>query len=1264
VFRGAEKFNQDLSKWVVAKVNNMTRMFFNSAFKRTLCGSSWESLPAPQNAFTNLGSSTARMGCCRSGSYLSGPYNNPFNADDGAGSCDKCPLGRYQNELNDDTMCPGRCPAGKSTATNGTNSSLFCNDCEIGKFSTDQGYDASCQNCPQGFSTTGTGKKNIADCSSCPPGRYLIEENPLDCGICGKGKYQATAHLDQLQCTACDVGLFIEDDGTDDMLHHSCKTCPKGYEVKDLTQCQVCKFSTYQDQSDVTNVKCKTCEANTFISDNRDLAVNHQTASNCMSCKAGKFANAGDQYCESCPAGKETINSSCIDCIPGKFSISVSADPICTDCPAGYYQREEGTPYCLPCLPGEYQNSTGQDSCAKCPVNTYHGTSAATECDACGTGKFSSSGSAQCSDCIAGKAGTPCADCVKGKYRTGSDDQSAICRDCPTGFYQSELAQASCLPCIPGKYQSSTGQDSCTKCPAGKYQDSSGKTACKNLQSGAVVVGDGSTSVIVPHGSKIDELKPSGFVACQAGTIGNVPPNETCIQCPKGKTSTKGALSCQVCAKGKFGKVEGHCENCGINKYQPQDTKASTKCIDCPMGYYQNEEGQSFCKDPGNILPKDCGDDEYWVSNKANSNKPGCRACPQGGSCIGPITMDGVRNLFGWWEIPFSGDYNSNISNVIKTKDFAPCLYPPACLGAPNKMLEDTFPKDEKGNDLATINSPLNSSCSTRLGYRNNSRLCQTCASGYSRTSQSTCISCNNVDGSSKSLIIFLAVLGMFILFVGLNTLRMRSFRSFDAQRRRKSLHSTIKRIMVSHIQMIGIILGLSVPWPQLMEEVLQAASSVGNFAESVNGFECLFNDVDHSHFHNGVLVVTAISPLFFAGCIGLYWFVLVKWFKVLKCGSQIKSGSLCPKKNQAAEVTTPNAIKTARRVSYTDADAFISSAVLLWYLTLPSLLQISTSALKCWEVGGKDYVFIDLEKKCFEGDHFYISVLVACPMVIFYGGILPGFFMLRLHRVGSARLTDPSLMLRWGIIHSGYREKKFWWETVVLLRKYSIILLVTFNNHGEFQVHFALGILIVVLHIHDAQHPFGYRHIDPSNAILHLYEMASLLILLFMLWCASFFSLGVCNHQEGWCTFIGVVVLVSNFAFVGLLILIYAKECCRRNQLDEKVSKFLRLSTSSQKKTVIADNTGSSVGEVKMSGELQLKVNSKKKGRLSSHESMLEMSIFQNTNRDFQSKMKKNPMLQQNDSSRTSDIDIFVDKNTGRKYSYNKTTGVTAWET
>ena len=184
-------------------------------------------------------------------------------------------------------------------------------------------------------------------------------------------------------------------------------------------------------------------------------------------------------------------------------------------------------------------------------------------------------------------------------------------------------------------------------------------------------------------------------------------------------------------------------------------------------------------------------------------------------------------------------------------------------------------------------------------------------------------------------------------------------------------------------------------------------------------------------------------------------------------------------------------------------------------------------------------------------------SLLVAIPMIFFYGFVLPLFFMLRLRRAGPSRLTDPSLMLRWGMLHSGYREEKYWWELVVLMRKYCCIILVTFNTRGEFQLHLALGVLIVALHAHDAQNPFGFRHSHNTNNVLHRYEMASLLILLFMLWCADFFSLDLCEAEPVLCDVMVFIVLGSNFVLISLLLIMFTRAFCARNKFKKRMKKI-----------------------------------------------------------------------------------------------------------
>ena len=94
-------------------------VFFNSGFIGTLCGSKWNTLTGSFNAFTNLGTSTARYGCCPPGKYMLSSEVNPFVV---ANSCRACSVGRFSvdNDGDYETSCQlcaiGTCSAASSAA--------------------------------------------------------------------------------------------------------------------------------------------------------------------------------------------------------------------------------------------------------------------------------------------------------------------------------------------------------------------------------------------------------------------------------------------------------------------------------------------------------------------------------------------------------------------------------------------------------------------------------------------------------------------------------------------------------------------------------------------------------------------------------------------------------------------------------------------------------------------------------------------------------------------------------------------------------------------------------------------------------------------------------------------------------------------------------------------------------------------------------------------------------------------------------------------
>ena len=176
-------------------------------------------------------------------------------------------------------------------------------------------------------------------------------------------------------------------------------------------------------------------------------------------------------------------------------------------------------------------------------MDTFTNSIEQTSCTKCDTGKTSPKGSASCSPCAAGTAGAVCTPCVQGKFRSGSDDQAAICRDCPIGFYQGDAGQGSCLPCIPGQ-----------------YNDQLGLSKCKN---------------------------------CAENTFANSTEKQSCTDCGTGEKAVAGSAKCSKCDAGESGTGEGGtCQVCAIGQYRTS-AMAAASCAPCAVGFAQNSEGQA-----------------------------------------------------------------------------------------------------------------------------------------------------------------------------------------------------------------------------------------------------------------------------------------------------------------------------------------------------------------------------------------------------------------------------------------------------------------------------------------------------------------------------------------------------------------------------------------------------------------------------------------------------------------------------------------------
>ena len=608
-----------------------------------------------------------------------------------SGVCSVCQAGKFQNEQGK-SSCK-LCPQGSYRTTTGGSSSSSCTSCTAGKYNGNQGSTSNvCTNCPAGTISAA----RSSGCSNCPAGQFQASAGQSSCGSCAGGKYQNLNG--QTSCTNCDAGKYHNVGGA--WSESYCTNCAAGQSSgagsKWCTNCAAGKF-----QGSTGSASCQNCPAGMYqpsVGQNGCLncdagQYSGQQATACSDCVAGQSSGVGQGICLNCVAGTYSAAgaATCTNCVAGKYS--TSGQPGCNICAAGQYSgagkgysspltryiTTSGSPdLSVPILaceqyalensytyipvqsqyyfPHNYGSCTSWANSNQCVDNTAPSSSedmwvsCKLECSKRGSPKGcvkrgsevwynTHDSSRNCGyasvHCIEGTGFDECTNCAIGTYAAAG---SGACTNCASGKFQGSAGQSSCESCAVGQY-SSAGSGSCTNCAAGRFQDETGKSSCKSCALG-----------------HISPAAASSCTACAAGKMTRkitTNPNPSadltqCFDCGHGyyndeqgkhwdQISVMGTTSfwCKMCDNGKYQNQVGQssCKNCAVGKYYDDPYNGAANCDSCAAGQYQNEEGKSSCKD----CPA-----ETWAATAGQSSCSNCQT-HQGGSFSGSsVTWGGA----------------------------------------------------------------------------------------------------------------------------------------------------------------------------------------------------------------------------------------------------------------------------------------------------------------------------------------------------------------------------------------------------------------------------------------------------------------------------------------------------------------------------------------------------------------------------------------------------------------------------------------------
>ena len=527
-------------------------------------------------------------------------------------------------------------------------------------------------------------------------------------------------------------------------------------------------------------------------------------------------------------------------------------------------------------------------------------------------------------------------------------------------------------------------------------------------------------------------------------------------------------LSCTV----TFGvdRLDDLRESLGVVDYFSQMNKQRNIEInfsfrDCIDGeYFEVSSDQAKCTM--------CKANTFMITEVNNTQKP-CGLCDKttmvclGGALVAPAS--------GYWRLNQSADI------------FLACPNSGACLGGWNDS-----------------NGMFNFSGFCADEYRG--PLCSKCIEGFAKyQSGSSCVNCRtNVWYYFRFAITFL-LQALFIIFnvkTNLFIYENHQNRNFRQMRTRAFL----LKMLTNYLQVVTLINSFSIDWPGFLKGIFSSNQAVSASSGDVFALDCLIYIIFGEVSTSLTFIKTTMAlllPIAFGLLLFLFWGL---YFAVKKC------------KHRDFQFN---------RNLY--MNYVLGSTIIVAFNLQPMVLKFGFLLFQCQNIYRSDsplyHLVSDYDVQCWTKSHLLWAGTTGVLTITLWGAVVPLIIFINIWRAKRSVLKfEGTNALKYSFIVFGYKEETWYWEFVILIRKYLILIIITSVSGFSRGSQFTLIMLVILIasYLHNKYAPY-------ESAALNRLETVSLFsIELFVIACLYFTSIDKIS---------GLNLPVLLFCFAGNLI-------------------------------------------------------------------------------------------------------------------------------